>query len=160
MTQDELKKLITYNPETGILKWIKPRNTRSAKPKNISDGFPHNKGYMQIGINKKPYLVHRIIWLYMTGNFPKHQIDHINGIKTDNRFANLREVTNQQNNFNNKAKGYCFVKDRNKYLASICVNGKNIHLGLFATKEEARASYLEAKITYHGKEFMNRTGAF
>jgi hypothetical protein len=159
MTQEELKKLITYDPDTGILKWIKPRNTRAAKPENISDGFPHNKGYMQIGINKKRYFVHRIIWLYMTGNFPKYQIDHINGVKTDNRFSNLREVTNQQNNFNNKAKGYCFVKDRNKYLASIYVDGKNISLGLFKTKEEARASYLEAKMKYHGKEFMSRAMA-
>lgn len=80
----------------------------------------------------------------------KRQSDHINHKTLDNREANLRIVTNQQNHFNRKnPKGYCWHRRDKKYQASIGVNGKKIHLGLFDTTREARNSYLKAKEKYH-----------
>jgi hypothetical protein len=77
-------------------------------------------------------------------------IDHIDGDRSNNRIVNLREVTKQQNLFNNHiAKGYSFNKRANKYKSQIYLNRKNIYLGLFNTEEEARNSYLDAKEKYH-----------
>jgi hypothetical protein len=77
-------------------------------------------------------------------------IDHINGIKDDNRICNLRSVTQQQNQHNRKTnKGYCFCKKSNKYKTTIKLNYKTIHIGCFNTEQEARNAYLEAKEKYH-----------
>lgn len=78
------------------------------------------------------------------------QIDHINGIKDDNRICNLREVTNQQNHYNRTtAKGYYLHKNTNKYVAQLRLNGKHIYLGIHNTEQEARQAYLDAKQKYH-----------
>ena len=89
LTQEKLKTLLNYNPETGIFTW-KKRN------QNIS-GTINNKGYVVIQINNKIYLAHRLAWLYMTGLWPKNDIDHFNQVRTDNRFFNLREATRKEN---------------------------------------------------------------
>ena len=80
----------------------------------------------------------------------KHQADHINHFTLDNRRSNLRIVSHQQNQWNQKnSKGYCWHKASKKYLAQIELNNKVIYLGLFHTTEEARDRYLEAKKLYH-----------
>jgi hypothetical protein len=109
------------------------------------------KGYRDIcfKINKKIYNLraHQFIY-YMATNKIVEQIDHINGNKLDNRIENLREVTNQQNQFNKrKVKGY--YKKNNKFSSEIKLNGKKIKLGCFETKEEAHQAYLNAKKIYH-----------
>lgn len=91
---------------------------------------------------------HRFVFYYLTKQIPD-TIDHINQIRTDNRICNLRSVTNQENSFNTKAKGYSFNKSLQKYIARIRVNNELIYLGIFDTKEDARQAYLEAKKTYH-----------
>jgi hypothetical protein len=156
MTQIELKKLIIYNPESGIIKWVKPKNPKSNKPLDVPNGYIEKNGYIRIRIKGKAYMAHRLAWLYMKGKFPEHQIDHINGVRDDNRFINLREATMQQNNFNRFAKGYVFDKKNKKYQARIMLSGKLIHLGLFQTTEEAHTAYLEAKVKYHGKDYSSR----
>ena len=107
---------------------------------------PNSQGYIQIHISKKIYPSHRLIMLAFVGDSDK-EVDHINRIKTDNRFENLRYVTPNENNWNrdyvDNAKGYS--RFRNKWQAKICINGKPKFLGVFETKEEARQAYLQAR---------------
>jgi hypothetical protein len=110
-------------------------------------------GYIVIAIidsNKQYHLQgHQFAFYYKYGKVVDC-IDHINGIKDDNRIDNLRSVTSQQNQHNRTtAKGYHFDKRVNKYQSYISLNRKNIYLGLFKTEQEARQAYLEAKEKYH-----------
>ncbi len=112
----------------------------------------NNCGYIQclLKIDKITYVVqsHQLVWYLNTGRIPKI-LDHINRIRTDNRFDNLREVTNQENCFNQKAKGYCWREKNKKYQAYIKINNKSINLGYFDIEEEAHQAYLNAKKIYH-----------
>ncbi|HBV6026302.1 TPA: HNH endonuclease [Klebsiella aerogenes] len=94
---------------------------------------------------------HRVAWILAHGVIPDGlQVDHINGIRDDNRLCNLRLVTNRENSHNRRsAKGYRWHKKRGKWHSSIKLDGRTIHLGLFATEAEARAAYLSAKRVYH-----------
>lgn len=150
MTQAELKEIITYDPDTGFVKWKQTGKGRKIKPPNISDGVLELEGYVSMQIKRKRYKVHRLIWLYMTGDWPKDQIDHINRNPTDNRWCNLREVTCQQNQFNRNSKGYYLDKKTGKYDSMIFVNGKSLYLGRYETAQEAKKAYLEAKYKFHG----------
>jgi hypothetical protein len=154
MTQSELKQVLSYDQETGVFTWLVRTSSRS----NVGEmaGGLDAKGYIVICIKYKRYLAHRLIWFYMTGKFPENQIDHIDGNKANNRFSNLRDVTNQQNHFNTKAKGSSFDKAKGKYSAKIMINGKSIHLGYYKTAIEARSIYATAKLDLHGKEFSGR----
>ena len=96
MDQDTLKKIFHYNPDTGIF-------TRLRTNKTIENPNPLS-GYIEItfcrNYQQKTYKAHRLAWLYMTGINPTDQIDHINGIRNDNRWVNLRECTNRENMLN------------------------------------------------------------
>lgn len=110
------------------------------------------KNYKTFNIGNKMYLLHRIIaYLFLNLNIEdnKQVIDHIDGDTFNNKINNLRIVTNQQNLFNTKAKGYSWNKNRNKFEASITLNKKKNHLGYFDTEKEARKAYLDSKIIYH-----------
>jgi hypothetical protein len=97
------------------------------------------------------YAAHRIAWMLVHGQDPGElQLDHINGNRSDNRLANLRLVTNQTNAFNRPdATGVSFHKATNKWHARIGVEGRQIHLGLYESFDDARQAYLNAKQTYH-----------
>lgn len=99
ITAEYLREVFDYEPDTGKLIWAKPRPHIQVgrEAGNVSKS---SKGYRCVGLDNKVYKAHRLIWLYMTGDWPKHQIDHINGVKDDNRWCNLREATTQQNCFN------------------------------------------------------------
>jgi hypothetical protein len=119
-------------------------------------GCLHKAGYRQIKINNLIYPAHRLVWVYHNGSINENmQIDHINGIKYDNRIENLRLVTAQENCFNRSrlnAKGYTWNKDVSKWQASIWVKGKMKYLGLFSNERDARNAYLDNCKIYH-KEF-------
>ena len=95
ITQYRLKELLDYNPETWIFIW-KRTNAIAGHADKIN-------GYVVIWIDKKKYRAHRLVWLYMYWKFPEQLIDHINGIKTDNRLVNLRDISNRDN-LQNKAR--------------------------------------------------------
>jgi hypothetical protein len=148
MTREEKCKLaiergFTYNPETGFV-----YNRYGKVSKSI-----HKSGYIYIGItlNKKSYTLkaHQFAW-YCLNKECVEEIDHINGIRDDNRIWNLRSVTKQQNQWNRKAtKGYSWFPINKKWKANIRVNNKDIYLGYFNTEQEARNAYLQAKEKYH-----------
>jgi hypothetical protein len=111
----------------------------------------YSNGYSYVCFNGVWHSAHRLAWYIVTGKFPENEIDHINNCRSDNRFSNLREATKSQNQANgNCGKGYS--KNGNKWKAAIKVNGKQIHLGTFQTKEEAASAYLAARHK-HFKEF-------
>lgn len=150
ITQRKLKQLYTYNPETGIF----IRNLTG-----LEEATQNKYGYLRIWVNGTLQLCHRMAWLYMYGVLPKHMIDHINGIPSDNRIANLREATNSQNQMNSRirknntsgAKGVMATKN-GTWSAVIKCNKKALWLGTFSTKEAAIAARQLAEIQYF-KEF-------
>jgi hypothetical protein len=130
----------TYDPETGKIFGVWGREIT---------GKNHN-GYIVMGLKEiNNLLAHHFAW-YMSGkDMDFDRLDHINQNILDNRISNLRIVTHQQNQFNTKAKGYSWDKNRNKWVSLIMLNKKSIHLGRFDTEQEARDAYLEAKKKYH-----------
>jgi len=146
MNKDKALELFEYS--NGSLFNKVQRNSRALKGAKVSS--KDKDGYLNVQVEGKKYKVHRIIWLMHNERWPegKLEIDHINGIRDDNRIENLREVTGTQNNFNRKGvKGY--TKRGNKYQAKITVKGRETMLGLFNTTEEAHNAYLIAKEKYH-----------
>ena len=155
ITQEYLKSILEYNPETGDFTWkIKTKNGK----KHIGDiaGYLDKKGYISIQINGIGYLAHRLAWFYMTGNWPIHEIDHKNRIRNNNRIENLRDVTRTINGHNQGMfitnttgfKGVYLCKN-GKYRAGISLNDKIMWLGTFFTPEEASVAYESAKLFYH-----------
>ena len=137
---------LTYDPDTGMFKWLDVSNCNGSKKSGWFLGSLDNKGYYKIGVLGKDYSAHRLAWYLMKGSFPKEQIDHINGVRTDNKISNLREVTNSQNQQNiKKARGTCFNKRSKKWESAIGHKGVKIYIGLFNTEEEAHQAYLNKK---------------
>ena len=155
LTQQRLTKLLNYDPATGDFTWL-VRTSRRVKVGDIAGHFAAN-GYRHIGIDGKVWLAHRLTWLYMTGDFPVDQIDHINGVKADNRFCNLREATGAENQQNlplpihNKSgfMGVSWSRERRKWSAYIQIAGRTKYIGRFSTAESAHAAYLAAKARLH-----------
>jgi len=154
LTAEKLRELLHYDPETGIFTW-KVRTSRSVKVGDVA-GCPNGDGYLQVWIQSRLYKAHRLAWLYTYGEWPTDQIDHINRIRTDNRISNLREATNKQNH-QNKSKpsnntsghpGVSWYKRDSKWKAKITHNQKHIHLGYFATIEEALSARKAAEKLY------------
>lgn len=153
VTQERLKEVLEYNPENGRLHW-------KVKRSNIPIGTPagaRDRGkYMRLRVDGRFYMAHRLVWLMFHGEWPKYQIDHINGDKVDNRIENLRDVPGGMNMENLRAPlrrnkcGFLGVyKSKNRYRADLTVKGKTKHIGSFKTPEEAHAAYIEAKRKLH-----------
>ena len=162
LTQKQLKKLFYYNPGIGVFTRL-VATSNSVKVGDIA-GCDDGQGYIRITVNNKLYKAHHLAWLYMTGLLPKDQIDHINHIRDDNRFINLREATNQENHKNlSKRKdntsgvtGVYLSKASNKWKAHIKMNLKYNYLGGFIDKFEAICARKSAENKYgfhpnHGK---------
>lgn len=150
LTQIILKEHVTYSPETGEFKRVRRKSTRKRF------GTLFWSGYIRAVILGQAYFAHRLAWLYVYGEWPKGEIDHINGDKTDNRICNLRDTTvsvNQQNQkkaHSDNSTGYLGVtKMGNRWRAMITVSGNVIRLGMFDSPETAHQVYLEAKRKLH-----------
>lgn len=157
ITQELLKSMFCYSPETG--EFVRTKDTyRSVFKEGEIAGYKHSDGAIYIHINYKMYKAHRLAFLYMNGEFPESGVDHIDGNRANNKWANLRPATQAQNaqnlalRTNRGGTGYTgvtFDRGRNKYQAKIQASGKVMHLGRFETAEQAAEAYSAAKLNHH-----------
>lgn len=160
MSDEELElRPVTVNGEVvyvnrcgELWRWKRNKHGYTSKFRKIESN-PHPNGYIFPGIGGKRVKVHRIVasaFLGLNMSDLNIQVDHRNGIRHDNRLDNLRLVNNQQNHFNEtKAKGYYWNKRKNKWMARIGIDNRNIFLGYFDIESEARQAYLDAKLVHH-----------
>ena len=157
MDANRLREVLDYDPETGaftrkISDSYRPRIGRPA-------GSKTNYGYIRIDVDGQLHRAHRLAWLYVTGSWPEHQIDHINGKRDDNRWSNLRAASGAQNSQNSKKrkhnrsgfKGVSWKVKSAKWVAHIRVNGKSRHLGYFEDLNDAAHAYANAARDYFGE---------
>lgn len=175
-TPERLRELISYDPKTGVLTWrertkedisdlaaLNGWNARFAGKTAFQHLTPH--GYMSGCVLAKTLQAHRVAWAIFYGSWPTHNIDHINGIKTDNCIENLRDVTQVENAMNSKVRvnnkygvtGVHWCKRANKWRARINKNGKTREIGTFRNFDDAVLARQNAKraagygLTYEGK---------
>jgi hypothetical protein len=144
LTIEYLKEILEYKQDTGNFIWKIKRG--KANIGRVAGTNCH--GYMSLRIHQRAYLVHRLAYFYMTGKWPI-EIDHINGIKNDNRWCNLREANRSQNNANRKPKNKfkCVWPHKNKWTTQF----DRKHLGTFDTPEEAHKAYCDAAYKKFGE---------
>ncbi|RRU23615.1 HNH endonuclease [Stenotrophomonas sp. 278] len=148
VTQQRLKEVLRYEPDTGLFYWRRPPSTHPALQDYVAGGI--STGYVLIKIDGRKYKGHRLAWLYVHGEWPDLDIDHSNCCPLDNRISNLRLATNSQNQANR-------LRDRDKdtpkgvrrlpsgkFQARITVDRVQILLGTFSTPEQAESEYLKA----------------
>lgn len=154
-THARVHELFDYDAATGVLT-NKVRRARAAPGQ--AAGFLRKDGYLTVAVDGTHYLVHRIIWLWGAGEWPTEQIDHIDSDRANNRWANLREASPQQNNINKRisranssgVKGAVFHPQSGKWRARVQRSGKQVQIGMFETPELAGAAYLVAAKTIQG----------
>lgn len=148
-TIEDLRSSLKYDPITGEIRWFGRMNNKLAGSHNWA-------GYRRVRINDCECMSHRIAWAMHYGEWPKGDIDHINGIKDDNRIENLRDVSRSLNTRNrpkhpNNTSGVCgvsYAKDRDRWLAKISYGGRQVLLGSFKDKDEAVRVRLDAEAKY------------
>lgn len=146
LTQAYLKSILRYDPDTGHFTWIKSRRSYLV---GKTAGTIRSDGYVQISIFSNLHLAHRLAWLYIYGEFPENDTDHINHIRNDNSLVNLRSCTRAENNRNSTKrcnntsgfKGVHWSKCANKWKAEVGHGGKVIYLGIFDCRKEAALAY-------------------
>ena len=155
LTKERVHELLLYCPETG-------RFTRRIGVRGYAAGAEVGSvhihgGCRYVALDGRKYKEHRLIWLYVYGHFPEHEIDHINGDGTDNRLDNLRLATHAENSQNRRLHrdslvpylGVTHDRKRGQFQARIMVAGRQIHLGRFSTAEGAHEAYRSAKASLH-----------
>ena len=154
VTAERVRELLAYDPETGVFTW-RVRRGRSAPAGSIA-GWRDRGDYVLICVEQCAYFAHRLAWLYVNGQWPVGDIDHMNGIPFDNRIENLRDVNrslNMQNlrraNRNNKLQLLGVTKSGKGFAAQIVVGGRALYLGTFPTAQFAHECYLIAKRKLH-----------
>ncbi len=164
LTQKRLRELLHYDPLTGEFRW-RIKTAQHVKVGTIA-GSVQSTGYRQIRVkvdgavgNGRLYCASRLAWLYTHSHWPKAELDHIDGNKSNDQLANLREATRLQNMGNIKRannntsgfKGVFWRNDSRRWRATCSANGKRRSLGSFDTAEEAYAAYCSAAIELHGE---------
>ena len=151
-SQEELRLLFSYDQKTGVLLNLVTRASKA--PKGARAGNVKGNGYRRVRIEGREYLEHRLVWKLVYGVDPVDTLDHINGVRSDNRLANLRDCTTADNNRFAAAKRHSLplgvkqLKEKGKaydrYMARATVDGKRVYLGTFSTPEQASQAYQEA----------------
>lgn len=147
---DLLRSMYAYDPASGTL--ISRQTGKAITSKTT-------KGYLQVRLLGSQYLAHRVVWTIFHGGDPGGWLDHINGIRHDNRIKNLRRVTSTQNARNRGVSrsntsgvtGVRWLKSRKKWSAQIYVNRTQIYLGLFLDINDAKEAYRQASLRLHGE---------
>lgn len=166
ITQEKLKKHLDYDPNTGIFVWLVPTSTRVSagdEAGNLGDN-----GYISIGFSGRLHRAHRLAWLYMTGElpeFPRFQIDHIDGNRSNNKWENLRGVDCAENRKNlairsDNTSGYVGVhwaSVNNGWMATICLDSRKRYLGCFKDKEDAIRARKKAEVEFGFHENHGRS---
>ena len=155
ITQEELKEQLNYDHETGIFTWLIAKAGLTVG--SIAGGLQQN-GYIYIKINAKLYKAHRLAFLYMTDEIPSN-VDHIDMVKNNNKWANLRPATKSENNRNRTSrkdnttgfKGVSFHKRVKKFIARCTTDKGRVHLGVFDTAELASLAYQSFAKLHHGE---------
>lgn len=158
MNAELIRELFDYDPATGIFLWRANKPKRLAKAGDAA-GTLTERGYIRIRFAGRVYSAHRLAWLYVYGEWPPALIDHINHACDDNRIKNLRLASDYQNQGNRKIsrnntsgyKGVHFHKHSGKWHATMCINGKQVHVGSSTIKEEAADAYRIASLKHHGE---------
>tara|TARA_R110002167_G_scaffold343325_1_gene552328 strand:- start:96 stop:581 length:486 start_codon:yes stop_codon:yes gene_type:complete len=161
MNKEMVRDLFEYREDN--LYWLKTGKGRGDTSKPA--GTVNAKGYRRITVKSNRYYAHRLIWLYVNGDFPDNDIDHINGRPLDNRIENLRDATGEENNKNAKKRcdntsghvGVHWCKAVEKWMAKIAVDGERKYLGVFNILEDAVEARQAASIKYgfhenHGRD--------
>jgi hypothetical protein len=157
VTAEWVRSILSYDPETGALRWR--TDGWGERPHKVGQRAERKgaHGYLRIGVLGHQLSAHRMAWLYVYGELPSGQIDHINGDKTDNRIANLRDATprvnseNKRSAYRNNRAGLLGVTldPGGRYMARIFVGGERRFLGMHDTPEMAHAAYIKAKRELH-----------
>jgi hypothetical protein len=156
ITADRLRWLLTYDPETGVFRWL---GSTSRRVRAGTVAGSNRQGYRRIRIDGRTYQLHRLAWLYMMEEWPDGDLDHINGDPSDNRWCNLREASQSLNNANSRVsrrntsgfKGVRWNKGRRKWRAGIKVRGRPINLGNFDDRRDAALAYATAAYALFGE---------
>jgi len=143
ITHARLKSLLIYDPATGTFTWNQNRGGQTSK--GSVAGCVDGNGYIVIRVDQQNYRAHRLAWLYVHGKFPTHEIDHIDGVRINNRIKNLRDVIRQENNKNRRISsnntsgtmGVSWCARLGKWRSYVTVDLKQIHLGVFEELEDA-----------------------
>lgn len=163
LTQEYLKKILHYNPDTGVFTRLVSVSVNTRKGDVAGTKGLHR--YASIKIKNRSYAAHRLVWLYMHGRLPEHDIDHINHVKTDNRLCNLREATRAENGRNRAMssqntsgfKGVFMEKKTGMWTAACKMNGVLHCLGRFKRAEDASLAYQKFAKQHHGEFFHDTT---
>lgn len=155
-TQARLKQVVHYDPLVGL---FMRKQARAQAPLGSFSQSIDSKGYRRIRIDSQRVLEHRLAWFYMTGEWPPEEIDHINGVRTDNAFSNLRLADRKQNKRNTKTyknnksgfKGVSWSASSKRWKSRFFKDGKEVNLGLYDTPEEAHAAYIKASVENFGE---------
>lgn len=156
LSVERLRAVLDYDPVSGVFTW-KQTGNRALQPGDRA-GTLHPRGYVFIKVGAFSYAAHRLAWLFIHSEWPKADIDHRNGLRSDNRIANLRECCGPlENNQNTKRyasnrsgfHGVGWHKSTGRWRARISVAGRQINLGLFDSAELAAEAYRIAKAANH-----------
>jgi len=158
ISAERVRKLFSYDSETGHFYWRAKSNNNGANEGDLA-GSLNGNGYRNIGIDGLSYKAHRLAWLLTKGEWPTGELDHVDGNRSNNAISNLRIATRSQNNsnarrrYNNVSgfKGVSFHKGDKRWRATIYVNKKCRHLGSFLSATEAHAAYCRAARELHGE---------
>jgi len=164
VSQEYLRSILHYDPETGVFTWLKSRGRQKAG--SVAGSTNKETGRVTVIIDRRKIKAHRLAVLYMTGAWPENDVDHKDVDPSNNAWVNLRPATVGQNHQNKKLQTTNFVglagvyapKHTRKFRAEIRTGGKARHLGYFKTPEEAHAAYLAAKQELHPFFIRHTTG--